>query len=1593
MKRLDISLLIIFTIFYLTKAQQTGQFCQKKIKLSILDVNEKDTFYFKNVYGNNYIIGTQNSATLFRVSNFNADQNIDLNLEQYESLPNNYFAYSDVFGNFNPIFGFDNMNNPTKIKYIVTEDSTAENEYTHALLDVEKNILRKGRLSDGYPDFKILEALNENEYIGAVKLTDAGTNTYSIRLQIMSFNEIDKGNIKVLHAKEYFSVVNERHNINNIFYLKNLKKIMLVRTYGKNIYLDFIDYLDNSFGSVYTAEKIVVDFDISEYKFNTMELKTEGDKTHFISCFRKYNFVYCFTGYFDKVLNKFIFTQKKPKLMISSCDNAKRPDLNILKMDTETIIIGCPGEPYIAMKFGSDLNKIGTEIIFPKPYSEFTVINNYTLFFTYRDKETNDNKYYLYGCAYYLPVCKDNKVFFKLQETPHDLKEYLYNDKELKFMDNINVLSFIGKDKDASLNGLSNGIYKRSEFTYKNTLESFEDVILFQAVVNPGTYASYSEKCTLKIINCYKSCNECDNVGNENEHNCLSCNPDYNFVDDPSSKMCIKKSDFYYQDTVDHYYKRCYESCKTCDNAGTINAHNCNLCYGQKHYYKIDKIDSSSPFNCYLDLLPPDGYYFNKDATDTNDQSYFLSCGSGCLRCNPDLKKSNAEYSCIMCNTRQGYYPLFQDEDSNNYAKCLNKDTEFPVGHIIDYSAGRYSICYPSCLECEHGGNDEIHNCTKCNPNFKQYTVNPSTCKCEYNFYYELDANNKPQSLKCTDDLSCPNDYPYLLINSQNLRQCLKSCPQESPYIYNNQCFDHKLNGTSYEDGNFQGSDNNTINTDNTQCIINDYIKSTIPKDDVPKAKNDYVLNYINEYSSSDGYDYTYNHANLIRSNNEDYILLIFQNENCLKKIKDEYGLSFVDLTEYSKDIKNDNNIGEDEPLTYAFLYTDPDDPDAEYQNIDYDCFDSNNASILNLTDTLQGKNITKNNALPGGDKLKKLENLAKYADLGIDFSDPNSEFFNSQCFQFSTDEGKDVTLADRRKYFFNKIKICEDECVFSGIDEETKTAKCICPYDKSDVVINKNVEFPDYDEDYFIHDMWKCLKKDMVSPKQLKKSYITIITFCLFIAAIAFTVLYFVFLKNKFQALSKITNNNKAFNTNDNTKNLYQSVKNNDKSTERIKTLKYKRISKNMISNPPPKNEVEKSSDSTNTKEKGFIQDTKKPFHYDNNNLFYHGEENYISGKQNLNSLFMGQNFKNNYSREIAQFENDEKKPKEIINNYNNVPIPSKRSSKKNKPTRINNFNNINYSSNLFKINEEALNQLPKNSNVKNTLIFPRNDFSDGNSTDPLRSEGNKKKFKVPLEKNSIDIIQEKNYEEKFDDVLKKAKDEVGEENMELNILDYNTAKKNDQRSFCYFYFNQLKHRQIFLYTGYFHSLAEGLFMKILVVLFHILICLFLNLFWYRTSYVHDEFISSINNHATFSSRYGWFRILLSVVCYIIIICLFHLIYLPQLKIYYSLIDEKIELNKKKEIIKNKIKCMKLNYLIFSIINLCFIIVLIIYVLVFSYVFINSKTDLMISFILTFILTQALPFIFVFLVTCFRFYGLKYNSPCAFKFSLFFTI
>ena len=1641
----DINIYNFLLILILIKNISSYCVDEKQFTGSFPDVSDSEKFYLKKISNDYFIVGNEKSATSFSLPYLNSASDSYSTIFSYQ-MTYPYFVYTDSFGNLDPVVvGGNNPENPYIIKYIITENEIDNNQ---ALYDANQKELREGKFSFGYSDFKIIEPLNEKEYIGAVRIVDSSNNKYSIKLQVMSFSQLSKGNIKKLTGKEYAQTSNPEQNVNDIFYIESLKTILVIRTIQDEIYFDFIDY-DDYFGTLQISKKVKAPFNVKDYRFKSIVLSKEEEKTYIASCFRKLNLLYCYSGYYDEEKVDFKLVQEQPKLMLSTCSDKIYNNIDLYKLNTGIGIVGCSGKPYYTIRFNKTLEIIGTPIKFNYDYTEFVVVNPTTLFVMNSKFNDEAQKYELYGCFYYLPICQNAKIFLK-KGAPFSFNTLKDGQNELEFMNDIYIKSnpsSLGKfytnndegspsDVIIESTGSKKHYQKTNNFYYEidnsvDNYKSFEEIIYYKAInkkedlvidedIESDDDKAESQECILSIVNCYESCEECDDVGDENNNNCKECDEEnFFFIENKSSKQCLNKN----VDNLGYYYvgsekvfKRCYSSCKSCTEGKNGNYHNCKQCDEDNKYFKHIGYGSPQLYDCYLDTQPPSGYYFYK--LRHADDPYFVSCSTekpNCKICIQNIE-DEPKIECRRCKTEEGYYALFDDDDlTKKDATCLN--TVPGDGYYLDKDAGEYKKCYPTCATCTRSGSDEFNNCDSCKNGFNIYAIDSSTCRCNYNFYYKKDSDNH-KIFTCTENEKCPNEennkYPYLMINSQNIRQCVTNCPSDYPYIYNYQCYNHIPNGTSLIDDSSYDCKDNKLTYD--QCIINDYIKSSIPLSDISKVEQDYVNNYRTQYNNAASNDYTYNHVNIIRNNDNEYFLLIFENEKCIEKFTSEYGLGYTDLTDYSPKIKSENGIDQDDPLIYSYLYSynDPLDINGKPpENLTFNCYNSNSGEKLNLDDILEGENITQHVPAPNGTDLQKLDYLSKYSDLGIDFSDPNSDFFNSQCFLFTSDSGKDVTLADRRKYFFNNIKICEDNCVFSGIDKNTSTAKCSCPYQSSKSggggqTTTKSVTFPDYDEDYFIFDMWKCLSKKMVEGKELKKSYITIIVFCILLLTILFTVLYFCCNKNKFQFMSKISSQ-------------YSSV---SRSSHTV-SQKNVSIQQNQKNSNPPKKEGDSETDSNLMKEKGYVHDVKRPFNYDNNNLFFHADEHYTIGNNNFNSLFMGQNFKNDYKENMEQLNNNEKKPKQVINNYNNINIPGKKinKNKSKKSPKVNNFNNINIGPDIITIKDS--NPEPstnKDNKTRNIPMVIKNDPSDLDSVDPLK-EKTSIKAKIPDFKKKIkpDDSSEKSYtnysnkrslisnrnnslngkvpefdkekDDEFNDDIKNACDEIGEANMKINNADYKTASETDMRSFCSFYFNQLKHRQIFFYTAYFHKYAENIFMKIMIIIFHILLCLFLNLFWYRTYYVHAEFISPITNHSTFSSKYAWFRILLSVLFYIIIISLLHLIYLPQLRIYYSLSNDKIDKMEKIKIMEDNIKCMKINYIIFIIINFCFLIVLILYVLVFSYVFQNSKTDLMISFILTVVITQALPFVFVFFVTVFRFIGLKCNSPCAYKFSLLFTI
>ena len=100
MKKNDLILIMLLYLYSLTiiKSQPSptpsstpsSQFClnPREMETPFPEVNTKDTFYFKKLFNNNFIIGTENSGAFFRLS-ISDDNNFE----------NVKFTCDDIFHN------------------------------------------------------------------------------------------------------------------------------------------------------------------------------------------------------------------------------------------------------------------------------------------------------------------------------------------------------------------------------------------------------------------------------------------------------------------------------------------------------------------------------------------------------------------------------------------------------------------------------------------------------------------------------------------------------------------------------------------------------------------------------------------------------------------------------------------------------------------------------------------------------------------------------------------------------------------------------------------------------------------------------------------------------------------------------------------------------------------------------------------------------------------------------------------------------------------------------------------------------------------------------------------------------------------------------------------------------------------------------------------------------------------------------------------------------------------------------------------------------------------------------------------------------
>ena len=117
---------------------------------------------------------------------------------------------------------------------------------------------------------------------------------------------------------------------------------------------------------------------------------------------------------------------------------------------------------------------------------------------------------------------------------------------------------------------------------------------------------------------------------------------------------------------------------------------------------------------------------------------------------------------------------------------------------------------------------------------------------------------------------------------------------------------------------------------------------------------------------------------------------------------------------------------------------------------IGYEVYHPKNRSLLNLSYC--------------SDTTIKLNIPVSIDEDEVDKYDPNSGYYNDDCYAYTTENGTDIILNDRKNEFVdNNLSLCENDCTFNGYDPVTKKAKCEC-YTKveinyiSDIISDENI-------------------------------------------------------------------------------------------------------------------------------------------------------------------------------------------------------------------------------------------------------------------------------------------------------------------------------------------------------------------------------------------------------------------------------------------------------------------------------------------------------------------------------------------------------
>ena len=335
---------------------------------------------------------------------------------------------------------------------------------------------------------------------------------------------------------------------------------------------------------------------------------------------------------------------------------------------------------------------------------------------------------------------------------------------------------------------------------------------------------------------------------------------------------------------------------------------------------------------------------------------------------------------------------------------------------------------------------------------------------------YCINETNSPkiyeELLKRNINNSCENEcfqnQKKLIIEK---KKCITKCSDDDKYIYelNNICYEYKPNNTNDDNPGISENSENNESTEYSEHVENLETTEIVKDNQSYESESTGNIEHNNEFSSlnffkeakNSKFEISPNKDQIIQSIREDIInrnleplLLDLINEtsrDLIVEYKDisyqlttienqknnlNHNISTIDLGDCEQTLKSTYNISLSLPL--IILKIDYYMKGLLIPVIGYEVYHPTNYSQLDL-------NYCNNSTV-------KLKIPVSIDEDNLFIYDPNSDFYNDECYAYTTENGIDIILNDRkREYVENNLSLCEDNCTYKGYESINKKALCEC--------------------------------------------------------------------------------------------------------------------------------------------------------------------------------------------------------------------------------------------------------------------------------------------------------------------------------------------------------------------------------------------------------------------------------------------------------------------------------------------------------------------------------------------------------------------